>query len=230
MIIKTGRMLSAKEISDINDSYEEKQQVQPLSLRNNKDELVTDGSTDEDKKDSRWYLPRLNINDPLMWPSLPLEQRRHFTDEIAMETCLGNCCGVPGLKAGCCRLDPDDLEHVLGKVDEEWITETVKWFRKKGIMIGRADLVIDFEEGLKVGPKFFNDHPVFKLKTSYPFLRFKIDGLRFSCVFLNNNSGKCTIYQNRPSMCRNYLCAFVTGNFLVKSKDPNHPNTWEKRR
>ena len=66
----------------------------------------------------RFHLPVLHINDPTQWPSQPLENRMRFTDEVAFHTCLGNCCGVEGLKAGCCQMDPDDMEHVLGPVDE----------------------------------------------------------------------------------------------------------------
>jgi Fe-S-cluster containining protein len=159
-----------------------------------------------------------------------MENRKHFTDKVAYDTCLGNCCGVKGLKAACCNLDPNDLEHVLGPCDEKWISDTIKWLRSKGIMMGRADLVVDFEEGKLLGKTFFNDHQVFKSPSSYQFLRFKVDGMRFSCIFLNNESKKCTIYDHRPGFCASYLCKYVEANFLVKSKDPNHPNTWNKIR
>ena len=82
---------------------------------------------ENDKKRAKFYLPVLRINDPTQWESKPLSERTHFTDEEAKKTCVGNCCGVEGLKAGCCQLGPDDLEHVLGPLDEDWISKTIKW-------------------------------------------------------------------------------------------------------
>lgn len=212
MFIKSGRTLTVEEIMEMNKDVVEASPINPITF--------------EKDDDNKWYLPRLNINDPAMWPPQPLDKRKHFTDKAAYETCLGNCCGVPGLKAGCCHLDPDDIEHVLGPLDQEWISSTIAWFRKQGIMFGRANFVVDFEEGCHIGDKFFNGHPVFKSKNSYPFLRFKVDGPRFSCIFLNEESGKCSIYEKRPPMCRNYLCSFVKSNFLVRT--PEHPNTYKK--
>lgn len=178
------------------------------------------------KKKDRFYLPVLYINDPTQWESKPLSERKHFTDDIAKDTCLGNCCNVEGLSAGCCQLDPDDMEHVLGPVDEEWIKATIKWFKKKDINVTRHDLVIDYEEGRLTGQRFFNDHEVFKRKDTYPILRIQASGIRFACKFLNVQTGKCTIYQQRPEMCRNYYCSYIKSNFLVKTQ--NHPNTYKK--
>ena len=184
------------------------------------------------KKQGKFYLPVLRINDVDSWESLPVEKRVHFTDKVAYNTCVGNCCGIPGLKAGCCHMDMEDLEHVLGPIDnkpgEHWIQDIVKWFRHKGVMVGRADIVIDFEEGKLIGTKFFDSHPVFFKEESYPILRFQVDGPRFVCKFLNTDSGKCTIYEKRPNMCRFYLCQHVKANFLVRS--PDHPNTYIKVR
>lgn len=177
------------------------------------------------KKDNRFYLPVLKINHPEYWESKPKSERKHLTDELAKETCLSNCCGVPGLKAGCCQLDPDDLEHILGPVDEEWIKRTVKWLTTKtGHKHTRHDLVIDFEEGKLIGEKFFNGHQVFMTKESYPMLRIQINGIRFSCKFLNVENGMCNIYLQRPDMCRNYACQFMKSNFLFRDK--NHPSIW----
>jgi Fe-S-cluster containining protein len=180
----------------------------------------------EKKKDNKFYLPVLNINQADMWQSLPVSQRKYFTDEEATKTCLSNCCGVPGLKSACCRLDPDDLEHVLGPVDEDWIKRTIIWFKKKGMVVTRHDLVIDFEEGKLIGKTFFNSHKVFDSEGSYPMLRLRIDGQRFSCQWLNNETGKCGIYPIRSDMCRHYLCQYVKKNFLVKTR--NHPNTYKR--
>jgi Fe-S-cluster containining protein len=157
-----------------------------------------------------------------------MENRIHFTDPVAYNTCIGNCCGVKDLKAACCYLDPDDIEHVLGPLDEEWISGFVKHLRKQGLSAGRHDVVIDFEEGKLIGEKFFRGHPVFQSPDSYPILRIQAVGPRFACKFLNFETGKCTIYNNRPNMCRDYLCQYIRANFLVRTKAK--PNTYQKLR
>lgn len=185
----------------------------------------------EKSSNDRYYLPVLNINLAHEWPSKPMEERKHFVDKVAFETCLGNCCGVPGLKGGCCHLDPNDLEHVLGPVDEKWIADTVKWFRKKGLKFSRQDLVIDFEEGQIIGDTLFKDsvnNAVFKDKKAYPFLRFQALGPRYVCKFMNPETYMCQIYEQRPNMCRTYYCQYIMSNFLVKTKA--HPNRWQKVR
>lgn len=178
---------------------------------------------------NRFHLPVLYINDINQWPNKPKTEKRLLTDELAEKTCLSNCCGVEGLNSACCRLDPDDLEHVLGPLegkqrgiknpDERWVETIVRWFNKNGVKYKRSDIVIDFEEGKEIGLKFFNDHEIFRRKESYPMLRFQVDGPRFACKFLNNTNGKCTIYHMRPQMCRSYVCRFISSNFLVKNKE-----------
>lgn len=221
-----------------------KKNVSPTTTENNNEETqaVSDVENDEQTQEqefypngipkkvlSRFHLPVLYINDKNQWPNKPKTEKRLLTDEVAEKTCLSNCCGVEGLNSACCRLDPDDLEHVLGPLegkqrgiknpDEHWVENIVRWFNKNGVKYKRSDIVIDFEEGKEIGAKFFNDHEIFRRKESYPMLRFQVDGPRFSCKFLNNTTGKCTIYHMRPQMCRNYSCTFLTSNFLIKNKE-----------
>jgi Fe-S-cluster containining protein len=183
---------------------------------------------DKDKvmEDNRYYLPILHLNDPSVWEPKPLSERLHFTDEIAKETCMSNCCGYPGVKNACCLLDPEDLEHVLGPVDEPWIKKMILWYKKKGIHATRSDIVIDYEEGKLIGEAHFNGHRVFMAEDSYPILRIQAFGQRFACKFLNVHNGKCGIYSVRSDMCRNYLCSYVSANFLVKT--PKNPGTYKK--
>lgn len=176
------------------------------------------------RKENKFYLPVLKINHMDMWPPKPRSEREHFTDSVAKETCLSKCCGVPGLKSACCRMDPEDLEHVLGPLDEAWIGKIIKWFKKKGMTLTRHDVVIDHEEGQIIGRNLFNAHPIFEDPKSYPILRFQVDGPRFACKFLNNQTGMCNIYEARPDMCRTYLCGYVKSNFLVKTKE--NDNKW----
>ncbi len=196
------------------------------AIKNIKQPLPSKEEVAEEKKSAKFYLPVLRLNDPTQWDSKPLSERKHFTNEVAKATCVGKCCGYDGLKAGCCQLDPEDIEHVLGPLDEEWIKKTIKWFRKKGINVTRHDIVIDFEEGRLIGQAHFNNHPVFLQKDSYPILRIQASGIRFSCKFLNVSNGMCTIYEQRPDMCKDYYCSYVKSNFLVRTK--NHPNTYKK--
>lgn len=195
-------------------------------LENQGGQLLSSSPTQADS--ARHFLPVLYINDKTQWKSVPMEQRKHFTDEVAQETCLSNCCGVKGLKAGCCHLDPENLEHVLGPVDEDWIKSTLKWLNSKKIWFKRSDLVIDLEEGKIIGATFFNDHPVFNSPQSYPILRFQVTGPRFACKFLSEDTGRCTIYEHRPDMCRDFYCEFIQGSFLVRTRE--HPNRYVKLR
>jgi len=213
MQFKTGRTIPAKESETQSQTNQDNVQFSV------KGEHVT-SSVDEEiarQKKDKFYLPVLRINSPDEWPSQPKEKRIKFTDEVGTKTCLGNCCGIDGLKAGCCKIDPDDLEHVLGPVDEEWIKETLKWFKTKNMPLKREDLVIDFEEGVLIGERLFNSHPVFKSPTTYPILRMQVNGPRYSCKFLSPETGFCTIYPIRPKMCREYYCEYVKANFLVKT-------------
>ncbi|NBP15579.1 hypothetical protein EBU95_14465 [bacterium] len=139
---------------------------------------------------------------------------------------MGNCCGYENLKAGCCQLDPEDLEHVLGQVNEEDIKKIINHLKKTTPGIKREDIVIEKEEGIKIGKQFFNNHPVFEHDDSYPMLRLQIFGPRFVCKFLSTKTFMCTIYNYRPKMCQDYYCQYIKKNFLVKTKDK--PNTWQK--
>lgn len=179
---------------------------------------------------NRFYLPVLSINDPSMYPSQPLENRLHLTDKVAEEVCLNNCCGVQGVSAACCKLDPENLEHVLGPLDEEYIEATLKWIKKYNIIpMRREDIVIDFEEGKIIGETLFANSPqreVFQRKETYPILRFKVDGPRYSCIFLNSETNRCNIYKNRSNMCKFYYCSYIKANFLIRT--PQNPNTFKK--
>lgn len=224
LIKPSGRYVASEEL--IKQNKDVLPSSKPIPTTNSPNPPQTEEETYEEKKSKRFYLPVLRINDPTQWESKPLSERVKFTPDVAKKTCLGNCCGVKDLKAGCCQLDPDDIEHVLGPVDEDWIRRTIKWFRNKNINVTRADLVIDYEEGKLIGEAHFHGHAVFKEPASYPILRIQASGIRFACKFLNVENGMCTIYEQRPDMCRNYLCEYVKKSFLVNSK--THPNTYKK--
>ena len=207
-----------------------------LVLENNTENTDNSFSSDDVNKikseKDRYYLPVLNINRPEFWPPKSIEERKLFDDKNAEKTCLGNCCGVEGLKGACCHLDPFDLEHVLGPVDKEnkerWVQSTIKWFKQKGLNFNRQDLVIDYEEGKIIGETLFKEtgnKNIFQHEGAYPFIRFQVIGPRYACKFMSPLTYKCQIYEVRPEMCRTYYCQYVLSNFLVKTK--NHPNRWQ---
>lgn len=221
---KPKRTISLEELSKQNPSTEE-------ISSSTEDRSVSKISTNEMKlikKDNRFYLPILRLNDQSSWESKPIKDRIHLTDKVATETCLSNCNGYIGVKSSCCRLDPDNLEHVLGPIDESWIKRTIRWYHKKGMVaVTRQDLVIDFDEGKIIGETFFNSHPVFMKSDTYPILRIQADGPRFACKNLNTQTGKCTIYSIRPDMCQKYYCQYLKTNFLINLKhSPSHPGEW----
>lgn len=232
MEIKPKKSLTFEEIKEIERKKQEfenslKQEANRKFLGN-----LRSKNQPTQNKENRFHLPVLHINDPTQWPSQPLENRLRFTDEVAYKTCLGNCCGVEGLKSACCQMDPEDMEHVLGPVDEDWIKDIVRWLNLKGISATRSDIVIDYEEGKIIGEKFFNGErkAVFQAKETYPILRFQVQGPRYACKFLNPNTGKCNIYEKRPNMCRGYYCQYINANFLVRTNKKDHPNTYVKIR
>ena len=181
------------------------------------------------KAESRFHLPVLYLNDPTQWTVAEEQDWKVFTPEISEKVCVGGCCGVEGLKSACCHLDPENIEHVLGPLDEQWIKDIIKWFNvTKKIHYKREDIVIDYEEGKIIGETFFRGHEVFASQASYPMLRFQVTGQRFACKFISTQTGRCTIYSERPIMCRDYYCQMVLGNYLVKTRE--HPNRYVKLR
>lgn len=214
-------------------SIEELEQIDKKSVNVSVSPTESYDKTEPKEKsfNDRYYLPVLNLNHATEWSPKPLSERKHFTDEVAMETCLGNCCGVSGLKGACCQIDPYDLEHVLGPVTEDCIKKIINYFRKKGLNYYRQDIVIDYEEGKIIGETLFKDAPnarIFQDRGAYPIMRFQVNGPRYLCKFMNPTSYKCQIYEVRPIMCSTYYCNYVTTNFLVKTKV--HPNRWRKLR
>ena len=227
MLIKQKKSISFEDLVELDKERlkEEKKETLSATTSNNIESIG-----EKDYRD-KYYLPVLNINQMHEWPSKPIDQRKRFEGEVALNTCLGNCCGVQGLKGGCCHLDPNDMEHVLGPVNEEWIRDILKWFRKKGLNYSRQDIVIDYDEGVVIGDTLFKDsitNAIFKEKKAYPFLRFQVLGPRYACKFMNPTTYKCQIYEVRPHMCRTYYCQYIVSNFLVKTKE--HPNRWRKLR
>lgn len=216
------RSLSLNELIEMD---KDKNNYDLLEETENKSKKLSKEDLKEAKKENKYYLPVLSLNHPDMWSSKPKSERQAFTDKVAMETCLSNCCGVPGVFSACCRLDPDDLEHVLGPVTEKWVKSFLRYARKKGWNYKRSDVVIDYEEGKLIGEHFFNGHPIFDKPTSYPMMRIQAMGPRFGCKFLNPSNGMCGIYDHRPDMCRGYYCQYVKKNFLVRTKES--PNNYQ---
>lgn len=211
MELKRNRTLTLDELDDLDLQSKEAEKIKPHK-----------------KVQGRFHLPVLYLNDPTQWEVAAPEDRRLFTSEVASKACIGNCCGHEGLKSACCHVDPNDLEHVLGPVPEDWIKDIIRWFGFKKIYYKREDIVIDFEEGKLLGETFFKNHEVFRSEGSYPMLRLQVTGPRFACKFLSTETGGCTIYAQRPDFCKDYYCSWVQANFLVKTRE--HPNRYVKLR
>ena len=175
--------------------------------------------------DNKFYLPVLSMNESDFWPSLPKSQRSLLTKEKLRGVCTKSCCGHEGIYSGCCRFDPDDLENLPGPISEKWIKSFIKNAKKKGQILKREDIIIDFEEGQIIGNAFFGGNKLFKEKALYPILRFQAHGPRFACKFLNLNSGACSIYNQRPDKCKHYYCEYLKRNFLIKTD--NSTNTYK---
>lgn len=217
---KTVRTISIEELLSNEDTSD-------IALETKSIKHLTNEELKAAKKENRFYLPVVYLNQMDMHPPKPNSERTHWTDEKATETCLSNCCGVPGTKSMCCRMNMENLEHVLGPVEEKWIKKIIEWFKKRDVIMTRHDIVIDFEEGSLIGQNFFNGSAVFEKKESYPIMRMQIEGPHFACKFLNNMTGKCNIYPVRPTpMCTDYYCSYVKSNFFLKTKEK--PNTWSK--
>lgn len=174
----------------------------------------------------KFYLPVLNLNYEDKWESIPKNKRKHLTDQEAEKVCTENCCGYKGLAAACCQIDPESLEHVLGSVDKDDISRILKYFRKINPSIEKSDIVIEKEEGIRIGNTFFNGHEAFKSDKSYPMLRFQVYENRFICKFLNPKTKRCGIYEVRPKMCENYWCSYLKKSFLIRT--PSNPNIYKK--
>lgn len=156
--------LNIKPSSKNDSSWGTPQEGKAISIpKNNNSKSPTDlieENIEENKKKAKFYLPVLYINDPTQWPSKPMSERQHFTDEVAKATCLGNCCNVKDLRAGMLSAWP--WWHRTCPWACRWggIKKTIKWIAmEEWTYVTRHDIVIDYEEGKLIGKDIFQRPP-----------------------------------------------------------------------
>jgi len=114
-------------------------------------------------------------------------------------TCTRNCSGIKGNAAGCCTVA--DRDFIIGP-----ITDPKDFLKRLSARDGRkythAEVFIEHKEGSKLFP----DKTAWQTKEFYPALRVKMDTAHiYPCQFLSE-AFECTVYNDRPSICRTYQC------------------------
>ncbi|MBP6747208.1 hypothetical protein KA344_18400 [bacterium] len=122
-----------------------------------------------------------------------------ITALVTHYTCTRNCSGHKGNAAGCCTVA--DRDFIIGP-----ITDTKDFLKRLSAKDGRkyshSEVFIDYKEGSKLFP----DKTAWQTKEFYPALRVKMDASPlFPCRFLSE-AFECTVYNDRPSICRTYQC------------------------
>ena len=122
-----------------------------------------------------------------------------ITALVTHYTCTRNCSGIKSNAAGCCTVGNRDF--IIGP-----ITDPKDFLKRLSARHNRkyshAEVFIDYKEGSKLFP----DKTAWQTKEFYPALRIKIDDSQaYPCQFLSD-AFECTVYTDRPSICRTYQC------------------------
>jgi Fe-S-cluster containining protein len=122
-----------------------------------------------------------------------------ITALVTHYTCTRNCSGHKGNAAGCCTVA--DRDFIIGPV-----TDPKDFLKRLSAKDGRkyshAEVFIDYKEGSKLFP----DKTAWQTKEFYPALRIKMETTPlYPCRFLSD-AFECTVYADRPSICRTYQC------------------------
>ena len=122
-----------------------------------------------------------------------------ITALVTHYTCTRNCSGQKGNAAGCCTVAGRDF--IIGP-----ITDPKDFLKRLSARDGRsyshAEVFIDYKEGRKLFP----DKTAWQTKEFYPALRVQTDKPEvYGCRFLSD-AFECTVYSDRPSICRTYQC------------------------
>lgn len=119
-----------------------------------------------------------------------------------MNHCQKKCLGYDNNHGGCCTVS--NRNFIIGPVgnSKEFIEKLKK--RIPGVDISFDDVFIEYEEGRRMFP----DKPVWQNPNNYPCLRLNQTKLA-SCIFYNEAIKCCSIYEDRPEMCRNYMCDYL---------------------
>ena len=128
-----------------------------------------------------------------------LPSRSKLIELVAVHTCTRNCFGMEGYAASCCTLENRDW--IQGPVPD-----AMTFVERLSVRFGRevpySEVFVDYEEGRTLFP----ERSEWQVPTNYPALRPVMDAEeRFPCQFLSE-AGACTVYEDRPAMCRDYRC------------------------
>ena len=117
--------------------------------------------------------------------------------------CRTNCLGHPDNHGGCCQLD--DRDYFIGPITDSH--EFLERVRKKfpGIRIEWNDLFLSYDEGSKLFP----DRPQYQMPHHYPALRVDMQHKRLPCIFYNSTLKCCSVYEIRPTTCKNFYCPYL---------------------
>lgn len=127
-----------------------------------------------------------------------------------MNHCQKKCLGYDGNHGGCCTVGNRDF--ILGPVlDAESFIEKLKK-RFPGVDISFDDIFIKYEEGSKMFP----DKKYWQNPQSYPCFRLSQNKIK-SCIFYNESIKCCSIYEDRPDMCRSFMCDYLI-NVTIEQK------------
>lgn len=113
--------------------------------------------------------------------------------DIIAKTCSTECFGSRGYHGSCCRLEERD--YIIGPVsDASEVAERLG--------VSYDDMFIEYSEGSAMYPHLSS----WQNPSHYPALRIRGD----ACVNYNTALRRCTIYSDRPQICRDYVCSYLS--------------------
>ena len=116
---------------------------------------------------------------------------------IIAKTCSTECWGNSGEHGGCCRVD--DRDWIIGPIEDTF--EVLEGVKKEKPWIAWDDLFMEFGQGASMYPRKTN----YQKPSHYPAMRV-IDG---ACAAYNKHLRTCSIYENRPKICRDFECEYL---------------------
>lgn len=121
------------------------------------------------------------------------------------EICSNKCFGIDNYDGSCCSIE--DRDFIIGPHNDcdDFINKLTKKFNRK---IDKNSVFIYYEEGKQLFPNKINWQNI----NNYPAFRIDINSSKKNCIFYNTHIKSCSIYDIRPSTCKNYKC-----NYLIEA-------------
>ena len=131
-----------------------------------------------------------------------IPERDKLIGLVTAHTCMKKCFGRNGYSSSCCRLE--DRDFIIGPIspaDADAFLHRLSAKFKRPLTFN--EVFIGFEEGSKLFPR----RSTWRDPKNYPALRPISAGgdADYQCQFLGA-SGECTVYEERPPLCRIYRC------------------------